>query len=106
MRLVVLLSGAIVAALVAAAPRSGQAQDLRAQIEEIVKDYLASHPDEVGQIAKEYFVKHPEAVGQILAELLKHRVPSSASAGGVPRTNGKPRCRLQRRRRQQYEAVV
>lgn len=90
MRLMVLISGAIIAALVAAAPRSGQAQDLRAQIEEIIKDYLVSHPDEVGQIAKDYFVKHPEAVGQVLAELLKHRVPSPASVGGVPPTNGKP----------------
>jgi protein-disulfide isomerase len=90
MRFVVLFSGAIVAALVAAAPRSGQAQDLRAQIEEIVRDYLASHPDEIGQIAKDYFVKHPAAVGQILAELLKHRIQSPASAGGVPPTNGKP----------------
>ena len=43
-----------------------RAQDLRGEIEAIVRDYLANHPDEVGAIAKDYFVKHPEAVGQIL----------------------------------------
>jgi len=90
MRLVVLFSAAISAALVAAAPRPGQAQDLRSQIEEIVKDYLAGHPDEVGQIAKDYFVKHPEAVGQILAELLKHRVASTGGTGSVPPSISKP----------------
>ena len=72
---------AIVAALIMLAPRPASAQDLRGEIEGIVKDYLASHPDEVGEIAKDYFVKHPEAVGQILAEMLKRRAATNASAG-------------------------
>ena len=54
-------------------PSSAGAQDLRGEIEAIVKDYLANHPDEVGEIAKSYLIKHPKAVGQILAELLKRR---------------------------------
>src|SRR5580700_725793 len=73
-----LVSGAIVAGLLLLAPQPSPAQDLRGEIEAIVKDYLAAHPDEVGQIVKDYFVRHPEVVGQILAELLRHR-----SAGGA-----------------------
>jgi protein-disulfide isomerase len=72
---------AVVAGLIMLAPRPMSAQDLRGEIEGIVKDYLASHPDEVGQIARDYFVKHPEAVGQILAEILKRRAAANASAG-------------------------
>lgn len=84
-----LLSGVIVATFAISAPSVSQAQDLRGEIEGIVKEYLASHPDEVGEIAKEYFVKHPESVGQILAGLLKHRASASAS-GVAPAPNAKP----------------
>lgn len=90
LKCLIAVSGAIVVALAAGLPSTGRAQDLRGEIEGIVKDYLANHPDEVGEIAKEYFVKHPEAVGQILAELLKHRASASASAGGAPTANAKP----------------
>jgi protein-disulfide isomerase len=60
--------------------RQDQREDLRGQIEAIVKDYLAAHPDEVGEIAKSYFARHPEAVGQILAEVLKQRRAATANA--------------------------
>ena len=75
---------AAVAGLLLLAPHPTSAQDLRGEIEGIVKDYLASHPDEVGEIARDYFVKHPEAVGQILAEMLKRRAATTAGAA----TNG------------------
>jgi protein-disulfide isomerase len=74
-------ASAVVAGLIMFAPRPTSAQDLRGEIEAIVKDYLASHPEEVGEIAKDYFVKHPEAVGQILAEMLKRRAATNASPG-------------------------
>jgi protein-disulfide isomerase len=64
-----------------------QPEDLRGQIEAIVKDYLAAHPDEVGEIAKSYFARHPEAVGQILAEVLKQRHAATANAP-APATTG------------------
>jgi protein-disulfide isomerase len=82
-----LVSAAILAGVILLAPHASPAQDLRGEIEAIVKDYLATHPDELGQIVKDYFVKHPEAVGQILAELLKHRSAATASAG-APTTPG------------------
>jgi len=55
------------------------AQSLRSEIESVVKDYLASHPDEVGEIAKDYLVKHPEAFQEVVAGMLKKR-PGTAPA--------------------------
>jgi len=63
---------------------SAPAQDSRAATEAIVKDYLAAHPEEVGELVKSYFIKHPEAVGQILAEILKRRPGAAAGATAKP----------------------
>ncbi len=80
------------AALTLVAPSAGRAQDARDAIEGIVKDYLAAHPDEVGQIAKDYLVKHPEAVGEIMASVLKRRPVVNKSAdnsAAAPGSNAK-----------------
>ena len=61
----------------------GNGQDLRGAIEAIVKDYLATHPDEVGQIARDYMMKHPEAMGAILAQMLRSRSAVTAGANAV-----------------------
>jgi len=82
MKLTNLSAAALLAISVALAPQRLCAQDQRVETETIVKDYLASHPDEVGEIVKGYFIKHPEAVGQILAEIIKRRQNASPSAGG------------------------
>lgn len=86
---VIRLASAIVTGLVLLVPRASPAQDLRQEIETIVKDYLATHPNEVGEIVKGYFVQHPEAVGQILVETLKHRSAMTANMGTTPGTNAK-----------------
>jgi len=77
-------ASAVVAGLIMLAPHRTLAQDPRGEIEAIVKDYLATHPDEVGEIVKGYFLKHPEAIAQVLAEILKHRPATGASAGAPP----------------------
>jgi len=79
----VLMCGAIVAALVLLVAAASQAQDVRQEIDAIIKDYLATHPDELGEIVKGYMVKHPEAVGEIMVGVLKHR-SSSANASNSP----------------------
>ena len=84
MKLAILFGAVLVAGSAALAPEVLWAQDERAQTEAIVKDYLAAHPDEVGEIVKGYFIKHPEAVGQILAELIKRHRNASPAAGGKP----------------------
>ncbi len=77
------VTSAIVAGLFFLAPPPSLAQDVRGEIETIVKDYLAAHPDEVGAIVKAYFIAHPEAVGQILVETLKHRSALAATMSGA-----------------------
>jgi protein-disulfide isomerase len=88
------MSSVLVAALtvtIVIAPVAGRSQDLRAEIEEVVRDYLASHPDEVGSIAKDYMVKHPEAMAAILAQMLKLRsaARTSTSASSPTASNAK-----------------
>ena len=81
MKRAVLMCAAIVAALVLPAAPASQAQDVREEIDAVIKDYLAAHPDELGEIVKGYLIKHPEAVGEIMVGVLKHRA-SSANASG------------------------
>jgi hypothetical protein len=69
-------SGIIGGVLLIASSVAG-AQELRGQIESIVRDYLASHPDEVGEIVKGYFIQHPEAISKLMVEALKQRSPSN-----------------------------
>ena len=54
----------LVAGFLVIMPMTVAAQDLRGEIEAVVKDYLESHPDEVGEIVKGYFTRHPEVVGR------------------------------------------
>jgi protein-disulfide isomerase len=89
MRRTLLVAGAIVAGLIALSPAAGRAENAREEIDALIKDYLATHPDEVGQIVKGYLVRHPEAVGEILAEVLKHR-PSKTSANNGAASAPKP----------------
>ncbi len=93
MKSLTLAGGVIFAGLALFAPQGGRAQDLRGEIDGIIKDYLASHPDQLGEIVRDYMIRHPEAVGQIVSELLKHRPATAAGTGSnsgvVAGTNGK-----------------
>jgi protein-disulfide isomerase len=82
MKAVSLLSRAMIAGLILLAPHASRAQDLRGEIEGVIKDYLDSHPDEVAGIVRDYMLKHPEVMGAILTQMLKQR--SSATAGAAP----------------------
>ena len=92
MKPAILMSGAIVAILALLAPTAGRAQDAREEIDAVIKDYLATHPDEVGEIVKGYLVKHPEAIGEILAGVLKQRrsAKASTSTGAASGAGPKP----------------
>jgi protein-disulfide isomerase len=92
MKTISAVGGAVLAGLMLLTPPASRAQDLRGEIDSIIKDYIAAHPDEVGEIVKDYFIKHPEAVGQILAELLKHRpgANATANAGAATAPSAKP----------------
>jgi protein-disulfide isomerase len=80
------IGGALAAGVIVLGATSGHAQDAREELDAVIKDYLATHPDEIGEIAKNYLVRHPEAIGEIFAEVLKHRSPKAkgnADAGGT-----------------------
>jgi protein-disulfide isomerase len=56
-----------------------RAETARSEIEAIVKDYLAKHPEEVQRIVKDYLIKNPEVLRDALAELLKRRQPAAVA---------------------------
>jgi protein-disulfide isomerase len=78
-----LIGGAIAAALIMLAPAASRAQTARAELDAVIKDYLAAHPDEVGEIVKGYMVRHPEALAEIFAEVLKHRRAKAGTAANA-----------------------
>jgi len=84
-QIAVRVTSTMVAGWILLSPPSSLAQDVRVEIETIFKEYLAAHPEEVGEIVKGYFINHPEVVGQILVETLKHR---SALATTVRASSG------------------
>jgi protein-disulfide isomerase len=88
MKTSMLIGAAIMAASVLAAPAASPAQTVREEIEAVVRDYLAAHPDEVGAIVKDYMIKHPEAIAEIFAEVLKQR--RSVKASAAPAASAKP----------------
>jgi len=71
------LASIIVLAAVGPAPL--HAQDLRTELEAIVKDYLSQHPGDIERIVKDYLVKHPEVLREALSEMLKRRQPAGAN---------------------------
>jgi protein-disulfide isomerase len=56
-----------------------QAQSVRGEIEAIVREYLAEHPEEVQRIVKDYLGKNPEVLQDAMTELLRKR-PGTAAA--------------------------
>jgi protein-disulfide isomerase len=90
MKVATCLNASIIAAAILMAPQAGRAQDLRGEIDAIIKDYLAAHPDEVGQIARDYMMKHPEAMGAILAQMLRQRSAAATTAGATATTPAAP----------------
>jgi protein-disulfide isomerase len=68
------------AAVIFAMLCSAQAQSSREQIQAVIKDYLAEHPDEIGQIVHDYLLKHPEALRSVLVEIIKN----GRGIGGPP----------------------
>ena len=90
MKSAMLLSGAI-AAFIVFGPQGAGAQDLRGQIEGVVRDYLASHPEQVGELVKEYFAKHPEALAAIVANGLKQHPAPLAGSAAVPSSGPRPK---------------
>jgi protein-disulfide isomerase len=71
------------AVMLAAAP----AEELRrADIEAIVQEYLAAHPEVVERIVKDYLIKNPDAVGNAFAEIVKRHMATAPDRSRQPAT--------------------
>ncbi len=71
----------VAALLVALTP--AVAQSNRAEIEAVVKDYLAKNPETVQRIVKDYLANNPEVLHEALLEIIKRRA-GTAQAPAAP----------------------
>jgi len=65
---------------------TSRTQELHEQLDAVVKQYLAAHPDFVGEIVKDYVIRHPDIFMNVLVDSLK-RQPAAIAA---PDTNANP----------------
>jgi protein-disulfide isomerase len=72
---------AAVAVISAAAPV--RAQSVRAEIDNAIGEYLASHPEQVQSIVKDYLTKNPEVLSQVFADLMRRGSEKTAVAPSV-----------------------
>jgi protein-disulfide isomerase len=78
---------ATVAPLILLSASASKAQESRDQLDATIKQYLAAHPDEVGEIVKDYVINHPDVFRDILSDSLKQQ--PAAIAGTDTNTNMK-----------------
>jgi protein-disulfide isomerase len=72
-----------VAGLILLWPHSSRAEAAREQIEAIVSEYLASHPDQVGEIVKGYLIKNPDVLREVFSELVRRGAPAKTGANAT-----------------------
>ena len=77
---------AIVALLFLLPASAIMAQDSNPELETVIKQYLAAHPDEIRAIVKDYVINHSELFRDTLVDLMNCQPAVSA----VPDTNAKP----------------
>ena len=65
---------------------TSRTQESHEQLNAVVKQYLAAHPDVVGEIVKDYVIKYPDIFKDILVDSLKQQ-PAAIAAPG---TNANP----------------
>jgi len=79
----------IVATAITALPTmlgsASRAQESQEQLDVVVKQYLAAHPEVVGEIVKDYVIKHPDFFKDVLVDSLKQQPPATATVGANPR---------------------
>lgn len=80
MRVSRFIVAAAFAAIASLQSSPGFAQSSRAEVEAIVKDYLAKNPEEIERIVRDYLAKNPGVLQQALNELIRQRQPTVAAA--------------------------
>jgi protein-disulfide isomerase len=81
-------AAATVALLILIPAAASNAQESHDALDALVKQYLAAHPDEVGQIVKDYVSKHPDILKDVLVDSL-NRQPAAVAG---PDTNAKTKA--------------
>jgi protein-disulfide isomerase len=76
---------ATIAALILLPASASKAQESHEELDAIIKQYLATHPDVVGEIVKDYVITHPDVFRDTLADALKRQ--PAAAAGPVTDPN-------------------
>lgn len=56
------------------------AAEANADSDKAIHDYLAAHPDELGEIVRGYLVKHPDILREMFIELMKQRAAQRANS--------------------------
>jgi protein-disulfide isomerase len=71
-------SVAVLAIMLGGTAAPAGAQDLRREIEGVVKEYIQNNPQAIQQIIRDYLVNNPEILQRILVDALKKQQPSIA----------------------------
>jgi protein-disulfide isomerase len=77
---------ATIALLVLLPAPASKAQESHDELEALIKEYLAAHPDEVAEIVKDYVINHPDVFRDTLVDLMKRQ----SAVNAVPDTIAKP----------------
>jgi len=72
---------ATIAVLILLPASATKAQEAHDGLETTIKDYLATHPDVVGEIVKDYVIKHPDMFRDVLVDSLKRQPAAIAGPG-------------------------
>ena len=86
---------AALAIVIASAAAPAGAQDLRREIEGVVKEYIQNNPQAIQQIIRDYLVNNPEVLQRVLADALKKQQPSIADTA-APAPPGADKAKLVR----------
>jgi protein-disulfide isomerase len=70
----------VLATVLLLALEPARAQSSRADIEAVVKNYLANNPEEVQRIVKDYLMKNPDVLQDALTEFVKRRQATAGAA--------------------------
>jgi protein-disulfide isomerase len=75
---------AVLAVASTCSPVTASAQAVRSEIENIIREYLVKHPDEIGDMVKQYLATHPEVLQQAIIAMMNKRGGSDRPSAVAP----------------------
>jgi protein-disulfide isomerase len=86
----VLISAIATIALLFLSALASRAQQSQDQLAPVIKQYLATHPEDIRDIVKDYVGKHPDLLRDVLDDFVKRQTPPTTpnvSANAAPATD-------------------